>query len=250
MRRRAGRAGHAGVITPASEGDVIDEQERAAQLIAAEERAEELFAEVQRRGLIAAGERETVVSNRVRDLGAEMFGTARHWHKRIVRAGPNTLAPYRENPPDRVIADDDIVFLDFGPIFAEWEADFGRTYVLGDDPVKLALQADLPRLWAAGRAHFDAHPDITGAELYAHVCGLATDAGWEFGNVHAGHLVGEFPHEVIDGDKIESYIAPGNPNPLRRTDRAGARCHWILELHLVDRARQIGGFHEQLLTLR
>jgi len=25
----------------------------------------------------------------------------RHWHKRIVRAGPNTLQPYAQNPPDR-----------------------------------------------------------------------------------------------------------------------------------------------------
>ncbi|MGW1618760.1 Imm21 family immunity protein [Streptomyces sp. NPDC002172] len=40
----------------------------------------------------------------------ELFGTTRHWHKRIVRSGPNTLKPYRENPPDRVIAADDIVF--------------------------------------------------------------------------------------------------------------------------------------------
>lgn len=205
---------------------------------------------MERRGLVAAGLRETVVSDRVRDLGAELFGIDRHWHKRVVRAGPNTLLPYRENPPDRVIEADDIVFLDFGPLLAEWEADFGRTFVLGADPVKLRLQADLPRIWAAGRAHFDAHPDITGAQLYAHAVALAGEAGWEFGGPHAGHLVGEFPHEVIDGERIESYIAPGNAHPMRRADRAGRRCHWILEIHLVDRARQIGGFHEQLLTLR
>lgn len=229
---------------------VVSEAERAASLVAAEERAEELFAEVGRRGLVRAGARESAVSNAVRDLGAELFGTDKHWHKRIVRSGPNTLQPYRENPPDRTIGADDIVFLDFGPIFAEWEADFGRTFVLGADPVKLRLRADLPRIWAAGRAHFDAHPDITGAELYAHVVELAGAAGWEFGGSHSGHLVGEFPHELIDGERIESYIAPGNTTAMRRTDRAGRECHWILEVHLVDRERRIGGFHEQLLTLR
>jgi len=26
-------------------------------------------------------------------------------------------------------------------------------------------------------------------------------------------------------------------------------CHWILEIHLTDTARQFGGFHEQLLDL-
>ena len=56
--------------------------------------------------------------------------------------------------------------------------------------------ADLPRVFAAGRAFFDAHPDVTGAQLYAHVVGLAEAAGWAFGGPHSGHLVGEFPHEM------------------------------------------------------
>jgi Xaa-Pro dipeptidase len=226
------------------------ERLREQRLVEAEEKAEALFAAVVQRGLIAPGRRETAVSDDVRDLGAELFGTRKHWHKRIVRSGPNTLQPYRQNPPDREITADDIVFLDFGPVFEEWEADLGRTFVLGEDPVKLRLQADLPVVWAAGRAHFEAHPDITGAQLYAHVVGLAEAAGWEFGGPHAGHLVGEFPHELIDGDKIESYIAPGNPTAMRRPNKAGLTSHWILEVHLVDRAREIGGFYEQLLTLR
>jgi hypothetical protein len=36
---------------------------------------------------------------------------------------------------------------------------------------------------------------------------------------------------------------------MRRLDRAGQVCHWILEVHLVDRTRQFGGFHEELLDL-
>lgn len=57
---------------------------------------------------------------------------------------------------------------------------------------------------------------------------------------------------------------PDNVHPMRRTDRAGRRCHWILEVHLVhertgsggvggvdgaDRAGGFGGFYEQLLDL-
>jgi hypothetical protein len=48
---------------------------------------------------------------------------------------------------------------------------------------------------------------------------------------------------------MESYIASGNDTPLRRTDRSGRSCHWILEIHLVDRARGFGGFYEDLLDL-
>ena len=56
----------------------IDEDERALSLLDAQEKAEQLFAEIDRRGLIAPGRLESDVSVAVRDLGAEMFGTSRH----------------------------------------------------------------------------------------------------------------------------------------------------------------------------
>src|SRR6188472_1011042 len=127
---------------------IADEDLRAEMLLDAQNKAEQLFAEIEHRGMIRAGVRETQLSDEIRDLAAEMFGVERHWHKRIVRAGENTLEPYRQNPPDRTIADDDILFCDFGPIFDRWEADFGRTFVLGDDAVKHALRDDLARVWA------------------------------------------------------------------------------------------------------
>ncbi|MBG6134725.1 M24 family metallopeptidase [Longispora fulva] len=226
-----------------------EETERAARLLDAQGMAADLFAETERRGLIAPGRREQEVSDDVRDLAGEIFGVSRHWHKRIVRSGPNTLQPYRENPPDRVIGEDDIVFCDFGPVFAEWEADFGRTYVLGDDPVKHRLRDDLPLVFEAARRRFAADPAITGERLFAVVRELTSARGWEFGGPHAGHLVGEFPHERIPGDQVEYYITPGSDHPMRRVDSAGRRCHWILEIHLVDRERGFGGFHEELLDL-
>jgi Xaa-Pro aminopeptidase len=225
------------------------EQLRTARLLAAQDKAAQLFAQIQERHLIAPGVSERQASDAIRDLAAEMFDVDRHWHKRVVRAGPNTLQPYRENPPDRLIEADDVVFCDFGPIFEGWEADFGRTFVLGDDPVKHRLRDDLPGVWQAGREFFDEHLDVTGEQLFAHMVQLSEQAGWEFGGSIAGHLVGEFPHETIDGDDIESYIAPGSHRPMRRLDRAGQQCHWILEVHMIDRARRFGGFHEELLDI-
>jgi hypothetical protein len=133
------------------------EDERARRLLDAQADAVALFDQVVARGIITAGQGERAVSDQIRDLANEMFGTTRHWHKRIVR--------------------------------------------------------------------------------------------WSFGNRHAGHLVGEFPHEEIDGADIESYITPGNTTPMRRHDKAGRVCHWILEIHLTDAARGFGGFYEQLLDL-
>jgi Xaa-Pro dipeptidase len=227
----------------------IDENIRVERLLDAQAKAAQLFDEIERRALIRAGVGEAALSDEIRDLAADLLGVTAHWHRRIVRAGENTLQPFREHPPDRVIADADIVFLDLGPIFEEWEADFGRTFVLGDDPDKLAVRDALPRVWQAGRDYFNSHPDITGAELYDHAVELARAEGFEFGSHIAGHLLGEFPHKKIFGNDTEWYITPGSNKPMRRTDRDGRVCHWILEIHLNDPARRIGGFYEQLLDL-
>ncbi len=69
-------------------------------------------------------------------------------------------------------------------------------------------------VWSAGRAFFQSHPDVSGEQLFAHMRELAAEAGWEFGGQIAGHLVGQFPHEKIAGDDIESYIAPGSSEPM------------------------------------
>jgi hypothetical protein len=98
---------------------VEDEDVRVARLLDAQAKAAELFADVETRGLIAPGIGERHASDAIRDLAADMFGIGRWWHKRIVRAGPNTLQPYQESPPDRVIGADDIAFCDFGPIFED-----------------------------------------------------------------------------------------------------------------------------------
>jgi Xaa-Pro dipeptidase len=225
------------------------EQDRVESLRDAEAKAKALFDEVVERGLIVPNVGERELSDQIRALANELFDVRRFWHKRVVRSGVNTVEPYGSNPPDRLIGADDMVFLDFGPLFDEWEADFGRTYVLGEDPVKRRLAEDLPRIWEAGRAHFAINPQITGAELFDHVTGLIADAGWGHATDHAGHLIGEFPHEKINGDEVASYIAPGSDGPMRRSDSAGRDCHWILEVHLVSPEGTFGGFFEQLLDI-
>jgi hypothetical protein len=117
------------------------------------------------------------------------------------------------------------------------------------DPIKLRLRDALEPIFLEAKAQFLASPKMTGSELYELVCDLARQSGWEHGGTIAGHIVGEFPHEHISGDRITFYITRGNHEPINRLDASGTKRHWILEIHLVDRARQIGGFYEQLLTI-
>jgi Xaa-Pro dipeptidase len=218
-------------------------------LLGAQRQAEELFAEVAGDGLIRAGILESELSREIYALASRRFGVRRHWHKRVVRCGPNTLLSYYAEPADRRISADDVVYLDFGPVFNAWEADFGRTYVLGSDPRKHQLVHDIAAAFRKGKRLYLNTPDVSAGALYDFVSGLAVEAGWEFGAPTAGHLIGRFPHEHAPGEPKPFSIRHGNEKRIREPDASGAVRHWILEIHFIDRARGYGGFYEELLTI-
>lgn len=221
--------------------------DRLAELKAAERQALHMLDCIEERQYIRPGRQEREVERDIRALAAEEFGIERHWHKRIVRAGCNTLATAGDNPAIRTIGEDDMVFLDLGPVFGTWEADVGRSYAVGTDPRKQALVAELPVQFDRLSAFFRAHPDISGAQLYAEACASARAAGWDFGGSIAGHIVGEFPHVRLPGPKQRNHISPENPDRMRDPDLLGQARYWILEIHLVDRDRGFGGFYERLM---
>jgi Xaa-Pro dipeptidase len=120
--------------------------------------------------------------------------------------------------------------------------------VLGSDPLKHKLRADVSLAFVEGKRHFNENPNITASELYRYAQSLAEQFCWKFGGPIAGHLIGQFPHENIAGDKVTLYVHPDSHLLMRSLDEQGQRRHWILEIHFVDKERQIGGFYEELLT--
>lgn len=223
------------------------ENERRARLEDAQARALKLFDAIERDGLVRPGVTEREVEDQIGELAAREFGVEKHWHKRIVRAGANGITTAGDNPPVRTIAPDDIVYVDLGPVFEAWEADIGKSYALGDDPQKKKLVADLPRVFAQVQAFYRTNPDMTGAALYAFAQEAAAASGWRFGGKIAGHLVSEFAHALIPGDKALYRISPQNPTPMSDLDGKGRTRHWILEIHLVSPDGGFGGFYERLL---
>ena len=224
-----------------------DDARRLANLVEAETRALSLLDAIEGAGLIVAGRTEREVEQDIYALAADQFGIEKHWHKRIVRCGVNTLATAGDNPPILTIDADDIVFLDLGPVFEDWEADVGRSYAIGGDPRKHALCAALPIQFDAVKRRFREDHDITGGELYACACEAAESAGWRFGGEIAGHIVGEFPHARLPGRKQHGHISPENPTRMRDPDVFGRARHWILEIHLVAPDDGFGGFYERLM---
>ncbi|KAL2807924.1 hypothetical protein BJX63DRAFT_424985 [Aspergillus granulosus] len=174
------------------------------------------------KSLIRPGISEETLNKEIYDLGAE-YGVRSHWHKRVIRSGPDTLCPFADNPPGP-------------PVFEAYEADFGRTFVLGNDPLKLKLRGSLEPVWNTVRNRYREDPDMTGDQLYAIATEEAERAGWVFGAELAGHL-------------IALYVKKGNTDKINSVGRDGLRRHWILKIHLRDLEGRFGGFYEQLLTI-
>ncbi|MEJ7625749.1 MAG: M24 family metallopeptidase [Ferruginibacter sp.] len=208
----------------------------------------ELFEAVEKNNLIIAGKSESQLSTEIVNLSLEKFGIKEHWHKKIVRTGVNTLATYNDNPPDKIIQEDDIVFLDFGPIVDGFEADLGRTYVIGNNVIKLKIKNDVEKAWYETRAWYGTQTSLKSSDLFQYVVEKATKYGYTFGGQIAGHIVGKFPHEQpLDPRSMELDIHPQNHNDMLLPDANGDKRHWILELLFIDKDNKIGGYFEQLL---
>jgi Xaa-Pro aminopeptidase len=218
-------------------------------LVLAEQKAKKLFNIVEQRGLIIAGKTEKQLCDEILQIAKDDFGVVNHWGKKIVRTGINTLQPYMADPQDLVIQEGDILFFDFHPVFEGWEADLGRTYVLGNDPLKLKIKKDIEVAWHEANAWYFKQNSLTGAEYFNYVTDLTKRYGYEFGNAIAGHILGHFPHEQPnDPNDLCLDVHPDNHTDILQLDKYGNKRHWMLELHFVDRKNNIGAFFEQLLT--
>jgi Xaa-Pro aminopeptidase len=208
----------------------------------------EFFKAIEENDLIIAGKSEEQLNLEVCDLASQRFGIEKHWHKKIVRSGINTLAIYPDNPPNRIIGKDDILFIDLGPIVEDYEADIGRTYVLGNDPKKLKLKNDVEAAWYEIQEWYQQQTILKASDLFNYAVLKAKRLGWDFGGEIAGHIVGKFPHEQpADPKSLELDIHPDNHDDIFLLDSDGNQRHWILELQFIDKDKEIGGYFEQLL---
>lgn len=167
-------------------------------------------------GLVAAGRSEREVAadleHAMRRAGSE--GTA---FDTIVASGPNGALPHHE-PGDRLLADGDLVVVDFGATVGGYASDCTRTVALGAAPDRLLEAYDVVlRAQLAGLAAV--RPGLPCAELDAVSRDVIAAAGLgdHFGH-SLGHGVGLDVHEapavsarststLTDGDVIT--VEPG-----------------------------------------
>lgn len=163
------------------------------------------------------------------------LGLGSGWHRVIVRLGHNTVLPYATaSAPEIVLGDDDIFFIDIGPIFDGYEGDGGDTFVVGDNPEHHRLRRDVKEVWNEVRALWFAE-QATGQELYEYAKSAAAQRDWVLNLDLAGHRLAEFPHKALSPGTLAAFELPPKPNL------------WVLEISLLDPQGSVGAFYEDLL---
>jgi Xaa-Pro aminopeptidase len=163
------------------------------------------------------------------------MGMRRGWHHIIVRCGPNTTKDFMErSEPGVKLGENDIFFVDIGPIYGETEGDAGETFVLGNDPVHLKAKEHARDIWDLVRDKWF-EDGSTGKELYDYAVATTESFGYKLNLDLSGHRLSDFPHSAhYDGPLAEVDFRP-NPNL------------WVLEIAIIHPERSFGAFYEDLL---
>lgn len=158
------------------------------------------------------------------------------WHPPQIRFGQNTTKAFGQpGEPNVVLQENDLYFLDIGPVYHGYESDVGRTIVVGNDPEMKRLADDAKVVFDLVRDHWK-ETGKSGLALYEFAQQKASDRGWKLSLEGAsGHRISDFPHAVHFRGKLRTF------------DKTPTANRWILEIHLFHPTKQLGAFFEDIL---
>jgi len=169
-----------------------------------------------------------------KDLLADL-GMLKGWHDVYVRFGSNTLKTFgAASDPGVVLGENDVFFIDIGPVWKDWEGDGGATFVVGQHSEMERCAANARKLFHTVRQEWAASGK-TGKALYDFAIAEAGKMGWELNMDLSGHRISDFPHEVIYPGSLANVEF--RPKPLL----------WVLEIHIRDPQKRFGAFYEDML---
>lgn len=163
-------------------------------------------------------------------------GVKKFWHRTHIRFGESTVLsfcdPYHDNV---VLRENDIFFLDIGPVWDGVEGDCGDTFVMGENAAYTQIREDLKsifdrvrKLWRSERP--------TGVQLYRYAQDQVERMGYLLHPAYVkGHRLSEFSH--FNYTKLGTGDLEFPPSPER----------WILEFQICDKSMKYGAFYEDLL---
>lgn len=166
------------------------------------------------------------------------YGAEKKWHPSKLRFGVNTLKSFREvSEPNVVLKENDIFFVDIGPVFYGHEGDCGKTFTLGNNPEHQAVVSASEEIFHEVKNCWE-ETGKSGKELYQFAQEAAKKRGYIMTLEGAsGHRIGDFPHAIHDTGK--SKLCDLNKKPSKQ--------RWILEIQIRHPEKPFGAFYEDML---
>lgn len=165
----------------------------------------------------------------------DKYGINKQWHPPKFRFGPNTLLNFKDKSQDYTLQENDIFFIDIGPIINDHEADFGETFFVGSNLEHKRI-CDLQQVIFNEVRDYWQTTYKSGMELYEYAKNLASSHDVILNIDQDGHRIGDFPHHIYYNGSLQDFEMQIVPNA------------WILEIHLWDKEKRFGAFYEDLLT--
>ncbi len=165
----------------------------------------------------------------------QAMGTRQGWHKPYVRFGSNTIKTFgAESEPGIRLGEDDIYFIDIGPVWEKYEGDAGETFVTGNNPEMKRCSQDVKRIFKQVSDKWKLEK-CSGQLLYKFAEQTARQMGWLINLDLSGHRLGDFPHDVHYDGSLAAI--PFCPSPKL----------WVLEIQIRHPEKPFGAFYEDLL---
>ncbi len=163
------------------------------------------------------------------------MGTRQGWHPPYVRFGSNTIKNYGSpSEPGVRLGEDDIYFIDIGPVWQGYEGDAGETFVTGNNPELLRCSVDAKRIFEIVSQKWK-NSEFSGEALYQFAEETTRELGWVLNLDLSGHRLSDFPHDVY----YEGSLATISFRPAPKL--------WVLEIQIRHPEKPFGAFYEDLL---
>jgi Xaa-Pro aminopeptidase len=159
----------------------------------------------------------------------------KNWHPPKIRFGSNTLRTFYEASVPWTLGENDIYFIDIGPVIDGHEADYGETFTLGSDYEFKRISEASEKLFHLVRDYWLKNKP-PGRELYDYAEKITEQHGYQLNLGSDGHRIGDFPHHLIFKGPILDCQEPLVPDA------------WILEIQIAHPRLKVGAFFEDILT--
>lgn len=163
-------------------------------------------------------------------------GVEKKWHPHKFRIGSDTTKVFRDKSDTSLkLADNDIYFIDIGPVVNGHEADYAQTFTVGQNAEYSKIQRHSKIIFDEC-ANYWRENKPSGSELYAFADERAKHYGYILKNQEGGHRLGDFPHALFYKGRLSNF------------EKVPVDNLWVLEIHLNNQEETFGAFYEDILT--